>query len=328
MRPRDLVIAIVLVFASTAARAQPWAQGVSEPRKAAAQKLLEQGNALFLAQDYKAALTKYEEAIASWDHPAIRFNVVRCMIQLDRPVEASENLVAALKYGADALDDKVYQEALLYRKLLAKQVAEIEIHCSHVGAKVTLDGGALMTCPGTEKRRVTPGKHGIVASKDGYLPQQIELVVVGGNQERANIELIPLAKAARIEHRWSRWIPWVVVAGGVAVGGAGAMLEVVAKNALDDYDRDIARECPNGCTDEVLQQNGWTRNKQSALRLDTYGVAVMSVGVSTLVVGGVLLYMNRGRTVYERPATERAPQARLDVVPAVGGATVLVETSF
>ncbi len=316
-----LAFAIVLAAAS-AVHAQPWAAGVSEPKKARAQHLLEEGNVHFLAQRYKEALEKYQEAIASWDHPAIRFNIVRCLIQIDRPVEASDNLGMALKYGSEALDDNVYQEARSYEKLLAKQVAEIEIGCTQAGARVTLNGTDLMTCPGTQKRRVVPGKHGIVASKDGFLPLQVELVVIGGSVERAQIKLVPLAEAARIEHRWSLWIPWVVFASGLAVGGVGTMLEVFARNDLDDFDRDIARECPNGCADEVLEQNGWTRNKANALQLDKYALGVISVGVATTVVGGVLLYLNRGRTVYG----ERQPSAT--VVPTDGGATFVVRGSF
>ena len=60
-----------------------------DSQKAQAQKILEEGNALFLKKDYAQALEKYKAAVAKWDHPAIRFNMVRCLIQLDKPVEAS-----------------------------------------------------------------------------------------------------------------------------------------------------------------------------------------------------------------------------------------------
>src|ERR1044071_9661205 len=137
------VIAILLALAMPAA-AQPWAQGVSDTQKAQAQKKLEEGNGLFLSRKYKEALEADEAATASWDHPAIRFNMVRCLIQLDRPVEASDELNKALKYGKDPFDQAIYNEALNYQKLLASQIAEVEISCKQGGAKVTLDGQALM----------------------------------------------------------------------------------------------------------------------------------------------------------------------------------------
>src|ERR1043165_10264928 len=88
---------------TTPARADdvpPWAAGVSDAHKLEAKRLLDEGNARFVEHDYVAALDRYTKAIAEWDHPAIRFNVVRCLIQLDRPLEAYDQLQRALAYGA------------------------------------------------------------------------------------------------------------------------------------------------------------------------------------------------------------------------------------
>src|SRR6185312_506210 len=102
MRVWTFAVAMAIAVAPSVARAddQPWAVGVSDAQKAQAQKILEEGNQLFLKKDYAQALDKYKAAVAVWDHPAIRFNIVRCLIQLDRPVDASDNLALALKYGA------------------------------------------------------------------------------------------------------------------------------------------------------------------------------------------------------------------------------------
>ena len=102
MRVSTLVLALAIAFVPMMAHAddQPWAVGVTDARKAGAQKLLEEGNALFLKKDYAQALEKYKAAVGSWDHPAIRFNMVRCLIQLDKPVEASDSLALALCQNA------------------------------------------------------------------------------------------------------------------------------------------------------------------------------------------------------------------------------------
>jgi Tfp pilus assembly protein PilF len=97
---RTLALAIALTLAPAVVRADaPWSQGVSEEQKAKAKVLLDQGNALLIDKKYVEALDKYTEAVAQWDHPAIRFNMVRCQIQLGKNLEAYENLEKSLKYG-------------------------------------------------------------------------------------------------------------------------------------------------------------------------------------------------------------------------------------
>src|SRR5688500_8599282 len=111
------VLACVLALAlPSLARAYhaPWADGVSEQQKAAAKKLLDEGNALLLDKKYVEALDKYSVAVTHWDHPAIRFNMVRCLIHLQRNVEAFDSLKLALKYGKDPLEETVYNEAIAY----------------------------------------------------------------------------------------------------------------------------------------------------------------------------------------------------------------------
>src|ERR1041385_1611892 len=100
---------------------KPWSVGVTAERKAEAQQHLDAGNKLYLGQDYKAALEEYRLAVAAWDHPAIRYNMVRCLIWLERWMDASDNLKLALAYGADPYDQDIYGEVLMSEKLLASQ---------------------------------------------------------------------------------------------------------------------------------------------------------------------------------------------------------------
>ena len=83
-----------LVCGTSSARAdEPWAVSITDAKKQQAQALLERGNALFLDRHFVEALAIYRDAIAVWDHPAICFNIVRCLIQLQRSVEAYESLM-------------------------------------------------------------------------------------------------------------------------------------------------------------------------------------------------------------------------------------------
>jgi tetratricopeptide (TPR) repeat protein len=306
--------------------AQPWAQGVTDEQKKTAQSHLEEGNALFLAQKYKEALEKYQAAIASWDHPAIRFNVVRCLIQLDRPVEASDNLQAALKYGAEPLEEAVYQEALSYQKLLANQIGDLEVSCSQAGAKLTLDGQPLMNCPGKEKRRVSPGTHGIVATKDGFLTKSMQIDVVGGKSKDVDIKLIPLDKAAKVVHKWGTWFPWVVFGGSIAVAGAGIGIEFIAKSDMNSYDQRVASACAvNGCNLNITDKNDpqydlaqqLNAQKDRAETRDKVANTVIAIGAAGTVAGAVLLFLNRGQTVYEDP--KAATATTFNVLPTHDG---------
>ncbi|HEY5927750.1 MAG TPA: hypothetical protein VIV11_38960 [Kofleriaceae bacterium] len=321
------VIAIVLALVAPAA-AQPWAQGVSDAQKAEAQKKLEEGNGFFLSRKYKEALESYAAATKAWDHPAIRFNMVRCLIQLDRPLEASDELNKALKYGKDPFEGPIYNEALNYQKLLASQIAEVEISCSEKDAKVTLDGQALMTCPGKEKRRVAPGQHGVVATKEGFLPKNLEVVVVGGKTEVVDLELVPLDKAARVVHRWPGWIPWLVFGGGLAVAGVGGLIQINATDLMDDYDRTIARDCAvMGCDlDEPQYADLVDKRKTSEFR-NKVAISVITVGAVGVVAGGVMLFMNRGQTVYDN-SVEKRGVARLDFVPHDDGGVLTLSGKF
>ena len=324
---RLVIIIVLALFAAPAfAGNEPWSVGVTDAQKQAAQKLLEEGNTLFLDKKFSAALDKYKAATASWDHPAIRFNIVRCLIQLEKPEEASDNLALALAHGKAPLDDAVYAEALNYQKLLAKQIGDLDVSCTQPAVKVSFDGQPLLTCPGSAKRRATVGQHLIVATKEGFLTKTTEVIVLGGKQHQVKLSLVSLDAAAKIEHRWPAWVPWSVFGGGLAVAGIGGLFQLQASARMDSYDRQATRNCallhcdPNDPT--MLDQT----DKRSAERLNTIAIGVMSVGAATVITGGVMLYLNRGRTVYEKSVEKVAPV--IDVVPQKGGTLVTVGGRF
>lgn len=321
MRIGRLALVVLLGLGGMASADTPWSVGVTEQQKAQAQVELDAGNALFLDKKYSEALARYQAAIGAWDHPAIRFNVVRCLIQLDRPVEAFDNLKLTLKYGAAPLEEGVYTEALSYEKLLANQIGELAISCKQPDVKLTLDGKALATCPASEKRRVAPGSHQLVGVREGYLTRTIEVVVVGGQAEQVEVSLAELTTAARIEHRWPSWIPWVVFAGGFAITGIGGVLDLNAATELSAYDRTVREKCAEqACQPGVLDEN----LRENAELKSRIAVGVMIVGAATIATGGLMLYMNRGRTVY--------PGARERIVPSVspvrGGVTLGLSRAF
>jgi hypothetical protein len=307
---RGIVIAALLVTVPARADDKPWVTGVSEQNKAAAKELLDRGNAKFVERDYVGALALYTEAVAKWDHPAIRFNIVRCLIQLDRPVEANENLTLALVYGAAPLEEAVYNEALAYQKLLANEVAIVRVRCEQAGVKITLDGEPLVDCPGEQERRVKPGRHQLVGAKPGFLTKTSDVFVVGGGQERLSLSLMPMERAGVLVHRWPTWMPWVVVGAGLTVTGVGGLIEYQSFQRMDEYDRALVAACiDTGCGPDKPVPDQVRDIKASAQLQNTIAVGVMSAGVATVIAGGVLLYMNRARAVF--PTAEVVPHGAI-----------------
>lgn len=304
----------------------PWSAGVGEPQKAHAQALLDQGNARFLEHEYAGALASYQQALAAWNHPAIRVNIVRCLVQLDRPVEASDMLQAALAFGAEPLQDTVYDEALGYRKLLASLVGALEVTCTQPGVTVSLDGQVLTACPAAVRRTVAAGPHQLVGVAPGWLTRTFDVSVFGGSHAAVAMTLRRLSDVAVVSHRWPQWIPWVVLGGGVAIAGIGTMLDLRASSDMAGYERAIAHDCPTLACPPAMVDDGLRARAVLENRIAT-GIVV--TGAAAAGLGITLLYMNRGRTIYPPDGDPRAPRVvQLEVSPRRGGAIVGLSAAF
>ncbi len=67
---------------------KPWAEGVSGADQDRALELFGEGNKLFTSEAYGMALAFYRRAIDAWDHPAIRFDMMVCQLELEEEPEA------------------------------------------------------------------------------------------------------------------------------------------------------------------------------------------------------------------------------------------------
>src|SRR5207344_2845737 len=146
--------------------------------QAAARALHAAGNQEFVQGHYVQALAKYREAIGRWEHPAIRFNIAVCLINLDQPVEAMDNLERSLVYGSAALGLELYAQALAHRKRLEGQLSRLTLDCPEPDEEVRLDGKLVYRGPGVVDLFVLPGEHQVIATKAGFLPASRSIVVV------------------------------------------------------------------------------------------------------------------------------------------------------
>lgn len=306
--------------------AKPWAAGVSDADQADAIALYKEGNTEFAEQHYTEALAKYREAVKHWDHPQIRFNMTVCLINLDQPLEAYESLEVALKYGEAPLGPELYQQALNYRKLLLGQIGTLKVVCDEAGAVVTLDGAELLSCPGDASRRMPPGKHQLVATKDGFLPSTTPIVVLPGEETLIEVKLVPLSAATKMVRRWKKWKPWAVAGGGAGLLALGLLVELQSASDFDTYDREFADRCPDGCdpndpmTQDLLDEIDGTRTR--ARIENVVAISFMTLGGVAIVGGLVGVFLNQPRAVLEKHDVTVQPTV------APGGAAVTVRVVF
>jgi hypothetical protein len=297
----------------------PWSRGVSADRKATAQALLEQGNDLFVQNQYKDALAKYTEAVASWDHPAIRFNMVRALIALDRPLDAYDNLQKALAYGKDPLEEQVYAEALNYQILLEGQIATLSVECKQDGVQISVDGEAYLACPGAKSVRTLPGSHAVVGKKDGYMTSTQDVTLLPGKVEPVVVQLESIQQATRTRTRWSTWKPWAVAGAGAVLGGLGVLVDVQASNDMNTFESQVAANCgETGCggDGEPPVPPGESR----ALLENRIAIGIMVAGGAAVAAGVTMVILNRPQTYI--------PEATVTPIVGANGGGVAISGHF
>lgn len=293
----------------------PWSRGVSDEARAKAQALLEEGNALIVQNLDKDALAKYQAALAEWDHPAIRFNMVRALINLDRPLDAQDNLERALAYGAEPLGPEVFAEASTYQRLLAQQIATVTVTCDQPAATITVDGEPVGACPGAHALRLRVGPHTIAGDGVGLFATTRREGLAAGDNPAIAVHLRALVDVTVTRTRWAVWKPWAAVGGGAAVVGIGTALLVSARGLRNDYQAALVRECGElACSPDQLPVGTADLLDRAQFR-DRVGVATAIAGGAALITGVVLVVLNRPYSVVER-------DAGLALTPTAGGWTV------
>lgn len=301
---------------------RPWAADVSKEDQAQALVLFKEGNALLKDSVFVQAAQKYREALQHWDHPAIHYNLVLALLNLDQPIEVHEHLVAAMKYGPAPLDLEKYEQARAYKVLVEKQLARVEISCAVDGAQVVMDGRPLFTAPGRYDGLVRPGPHSIVATKEGYLTNEISRALPAGEITALDIDLFKATDLTRYRRRWAAWMPWTVLGTGAAVALGGGALHYGALQSFDEFDQGVTacdRTTGGGC---ILPTDlAATRDRGFLMQNVALGSYVL--GGAALVTGAVLVFLNRPQAYQVAPDGKPVPadETNLTLAPMIGGDT-------
>jgi tetratricopeptide (TPR) repeat protein len=275
----------------------PWTIGVSQGRQKRARALYQAGNRLLADSLFSAAVAKYRAALQHWNHPGIHYNLALALVSLDRPIEAYESVVEALRYGPDALQPNEYRRALDYRRMLRRQLAEVEVVCQEPGAIVTLDGKPLFIGPGRLGTLVLPGQHQLAASKPRYITTSQVVTLGGASRTRLELHLLAEHEATVRVRRWPSWTPWAVAGLGLGTGAAAAALHWQSDVNARRLNELVPVYCSQGCPTypPVLRalhgRASWQRDGAYA------GYATTA---ALLATGTLLAYLNRPQAVENR----------------------------
>ncbi len=290
---------------------RPWAKGVSEDDQRRALELFGKGNGLLKDSLFVQAAAQYRDALKSWDHPAIHYNLVLALLNLDQPVEVLQHLEAAMRYGAAPLDADKFNQARAYKKLVEGQLSRVDIRCEIPGARVVMDGRELFIAPGRHEAWVRAGPHTIVASADGYLTRELSQSLPPGETTVMNVELFKQEELTVMQRRFPVWLPWTTLAAGLAVSAGGVALHQSARGDFALYDQSIVDcgGCVPGSELTATLQRGEGRQQ---LAWGSYGL-----GGAALATGAVLLYFNKPEAV-QLTQEELDKRRRVSVVPHAG----------
>ncbi|HSR99944.1 MAG TPA: hypothetical protein VLM79_22975 [Kofleriaceae bacterium] len=304
---------------------------VSETNERAASAAFREGNERLNDGLFVKAAESYRKALASWDHPAIHYNLALALINLDQPIEVHEHMTKALQYGPDPLEKDKYDHGKEYLRLVEGQLADIEVSCDKAGAKVSVDGKEAFVAPGKFASKVRVGKHTFFADKEGY-NARVETPFVGaGETFRINLKVYTTPELTRYSRKWdSAWVPWTVMGAGAAIVLTGGLLQIAAQSDYDEFNKQVlACNTPQQAC-EIAKHKEITNIRESGDSKRQLGFIGYGVGGAAIATGIVLAYVNRSRPYQITPeeleghkASGPAPMAVVPIVsPEVMGATV------
>jgi hypothetical protein len=306
---------------SESCRKHSWYCGVTEDDQEQALALYAEGNQLFDDSLFTAAVAKYEQAVERWDHPGIQYNLMMALVALDRPIEAYQSSIAALRHGPGALEPEEHRRAEDYQKLLRGRIAEVAVACDEPGAVVSLDGKNILKGPGKTLVFALPGQHELVARKPGYLATHHALTLIAATPVSVHMRMLPESEALISTQSWPAWQPWTVVGTGVGVSLVGGLLEWRADSNNRALQRLFLENCqaPDGCLE--LEYTDAMESRQRRYRwYRGLGHGALATGGAAMIGGLVFVYLNRPHEI-ENPERQRLVRVTATpiVAPNMGG---------
>jgi hypothetical protein len=273
----------------------PWQEGVSPADQDAAKVLFEEAVTMQRQWLLADAVARYEQALARWEHPKIRFYLSRTQEKMGDLVAAYENLRLALRWGLDAFPPEDAEVVREMQRRLEAALSRIEVRCDEPGAEVFIDGKPWFVAPGGKQAVVRPGEHAVIARKAGFFTVTRSISVVPGKHATVDIGLSP---ETIVRGRWEGWQSWhtgAVVATGAALALAGGVLEWQAVRDYEDYERRFRVACDDPhCTPH--QDHPDMADRLRRARWENRGaIAAFGAAGAAVAVGAMLGWLDQPR---------------------------------
>jgi tetratricopeptide (TPR) repeat protein len=288
--------ALALVLAPPRAHAEvprtggePWYQQATADARQRAQALFAQAFDKHQQLLRGEAMELYEQALALWDNPDIRWDLALVLDDLGQYLRAHEQLESTLRWDAALGAERLREVRDRMQALETQRLARIEAYSKEPGANITLDGQPWFRGAGRRSTLVLPGEHYIAASKPEYLSVTRSVSVKAG--EQARVPLLMDEDRLIETRRWTEWKPWAVVAAGVAVAAVGAELERQAYADWHAAADELRRSCDTLTCEPTPPLSPYNRGvTENRLALGAF-----AAGGTAVAVGLALAWFNQPR---------------------------------
>ncbi len=280
--------ALLLALAATPPLARAQGDDVQ-----AAQALVNEAAQNFGAGDLAAAVKALRTAAPLAERsqptavPTIRFNIARCLEELERWDEALEAYEAY-----NPLPDQQHRKQRAWQAVqaLEKRVyGAVAVTCTPGGALVRLveRPDDVRPCP-ARFEKVKAGPHTVRVEHPSAPQAEVEVTVEAGATATAQVALeaevappvlTPVTAPVAPPAPSSPW-PWLLMGSGVAVAGGGVVLSFLALDARDEAEAAVPGSAQDDAVDLFEQRR--------TLSYVAYGVggAAVVTGIVLLFVGG------------------------------------------
>ena len=181
-------LGVTALLLSMLVRAAPAGASEQEAEKKA-KVHFEQAVALFQEEKYDMALAEFLKSYELKPNWKLRLTISMCYFNVDRFVEAREEVRAYLEEGGDEIPGEKLAEAQELLGQLSKLVAEVTVTTNVPGSKITVNGKDVFKTPLSQPIAVVSGFHTIRVEAEGYEPVVEEINVAGGDSKLVSVIL-------------------------------------------------------------------------------------------------------------------------------------------
>ncbi|HRI72204.1 MAG TPA: PEGA domain-containing protein, partial [Polyangium sp.] len=179
------------VFAQQPAGSAPPA-AAAEPTKEAkeeASRRFQRGRELFNEGDYRTALVEFRRAYELAPNYVVLYNIGNVQFQLSDYAGALDSFEKYLAQGGANIDPKRKADVDKDIEKLRSRVARVEISTSVPDADVTIDDLPIGKTPFGKSIVLNPGRHRIVAVKEGRVTASQTVDVASGDTPSVKLDL-------------------------------------------------------------------------------------------------------------------------------------------